>query len=86
MLGFGHLALRDSFNRRLFLTVLLITFPQFNFGFDQQGYSTTQAMDSFTRQFGVYDMKKKTWKLETTWLSYFNGFMYLGQGVGTTAI
>lgn len=82
MLGFGHLALRETFNRRLCLTILLITFSQFNFGFDQQGYSATQAMDSFIRQFGVHDMKKKKYVLETQWLSYFNGFMYLGQAFG----
>jgi SP family sugar:H+ symporter-like MFS transporter len=85
MLGFGHLALRQTFNRRLLLTVLLITFSQFNFGFDQQGYSNTQAMDSFVRQFGVLDGKTNKYKLETTWLSYFNGFMYIGQAVGTTS-
>ena len=51
MLGFGHLALRESFNTRLTLTVLLITISQFNFGFDQQGFASTQAMDAFAAQF-----------------------------------
>lgn len=82
MLGFGHLALRETFNTRLTLTVLLITFSQFNFGFDQQGYSATQAMDPFIRQFGVWNAKKNVHQLDTKWLSYFNGFMYLGQALG----
>ncbi|PCH03352.1 Major facilitator superfamily domain, general substrate transporter [Penicillium occitanis (nom. inval.)] len=82
MLGFGHLALRQSFNTKLTLTVLLITFSQFNFGFDQQGFSATQAMNAFQKQFGVYNAKSKTYRLNPAWVSYFNGFIYLGQAFG----
>lgn len=82
MLGFGHLALRQSFNTKLTLTVLLITFSQFNFGFDQQGFSATQAMNAFQKQFGVYSAKSKTYSLNPAWVSYFNGFIYLGQAFG----
>jgi MFS transporter, SP family, sugar:H+ symporter len=49
MFGFKHLALRQTFNKRLALAVTLIAISQFNFGFDQQGYSATQAMDAFER-------------------------------------
>jgi MFS transporter, SP family, sugar:H+ symporter len=83
MLGLGHLALRESFNRTLTLTVLLIAISQFNFGFDQQGFSSTQAMDAFDRQFGKWDPEKKKWYLPTVWLSFFNSFNYLGQAFGT---
>lgn len=82
MLGFGHLALRESFNKRLTLTILLICFSQFNFGFDQQGFSTTQAMDAFAKQFGYFDEKKQKYELDSVWLSMFNGFIPLGQATG----
>ena len=82
MLDFGHLALRETFNRRLILSILLITFSQFNFGFDQQGFAATQAMDSFAKQFGEWDPKKEVWYLPSVWLSWFNGLNYLGQATG----
>lgn len=81
MLGFGHLGLSSTFNRTLTLTVLLITVSQFNFGFDQQGFSTTQAMDAFQENYGVYNEEKGR-HLEPVWLSYFNAFNYLGQAAG----
>lgn len=77
-----HLALRETFNKRLTLAILLITFSQFNFGFDQQGFAATQAMDSFARQFGEYDEEAKEWFLPAVWLSWFNGINYLGQACG----
>jgi hypothetical protein len=85
MLGFGHLDLHGTFNRMLTLTVLLITISQFNFGFDQQGFSTTQAMDAFQESYGVYS-EEKGWHLEPVWLSFFNGFNYLGQAAGKLSI
>ena len=84
MLGFGHLRLKETFNHRLTLTVLLIAFSQFNFGFDQQGFATTQAMNAFDRQFGEYDKVTKSWILDPVWLSFFNGFNYLGQAFGNS--
>lgn len=83
MLGFTHLALRQTFNKRLTLAVTLIAISQFNFGFDQQGYSATQAMEPFIRQFGKWDAAEQEWMLPTVWLSFFNGFNYLGQAAGT---
>jgi len=78
-----HLALRETFNRRLTLAILLITFSQFNFGFDQQGFAATQAMDSFAKQFGEYNPEAKKYFLPPVWLSWFNGINYLGQATGT---
>ncbi|KAL1904345.1 hypothetical protein Sste5344_009963 [Sporothrix stenoceras] len=77
-----HLSLRASFNTRLTLTVLLIAVSQFNFGFDQQGFSSTQAMDAFAKQFGKYNEAKGTYALPTVWVSMFNSFIYLGQATG----
>jgi len=82
MLGFSHLRLRESFNTRLTLTCLLIAVSQFNFGFDQQGFSSTQSMNAFDKQFGEYNPKKKTWYLPTVWLSLFNGLQYFGFAAG----
>ncbi|EED23823.1 sugar transporter, putative [Talaromyces stipitatus ATCC 10500] len=62
-LGLNHLSLRQSFSVRLALAVLLIA--QFSFGFDQQGYSSTQAMASFKNQFGSYNAKMKKYTLDT---------------------
>ncbi|KAJ3547155.1 hypothetical protein NM208_g1656 [Fusarium decemcellulare] len=42
-------SLGKTFNKRLTFSVALIAISQFNFGFDQQAYSTTQAMDHFER-------------------------------------
>lgn len=86
MLGFGHLALRETFNKRLTLAILLITFSQFNFGFDQQGFAATQAMNSFAKQFGEWDPEKEEWFLPSVWLSWFNGFNYLGQAFGKITV
>lgn len=86
MLGLGHLDLGGTFNKTLTLTVLLIAFSQFNFGFDQQGYSATQAMDSFIRQFGTLNPKTGKQHLDPVWLSFFNGFNYLGQGAGMSSL
>ncbi|KAJ9639278.1 hypothetical protein H2204_003889 [Knufia peltigerae] len=82
MLGVKHLALRESFNLRLTLTALLIAVSQFNFGFDQQGFASTQSMNAFDKQFGRYNAKKHTYELPTVWLSYFNGFNYITFGFG----
>lgn len=85
MLGFGHLDLKGTFNARLTLTVLLIAFSQFNFGFDNQGFASTQAMDAFIKQFGSYNEKTKKYYLDPVWVSFFNGFMYIGQASGMLA-
>jgi MFS transporter, SP family, sugar:H+ symporter len=82
MARFGQLSLKQTFNVRLTLAVLLIAFSQFNFGFDQQGYASTQAMGAFAKQFGEYDPETKEYALPTVWLSQFNGFIYIGQATG----
>jgi hypothetical protein len=81
-----HLRLRETFNRQLTLSILLITFSQFNFGFDQQGFAATQAMNSFAKQFGEYDLTKNVYYLPTVWLSMFNGINFLGQAAGGSSL
>lgn len=76
------LSITKHFNRRLFLSVLLIAVSQFNYGFDNQAFAQTQAMDAFTRQFGEYNAKTKKYALPTSWLSLFNSTPYAGFAVG----
>ncbi|KIX06960.1 uncharacterized protein Z518_04936 [Rhinocladiella mackenziei CBS 650.93] len=65
-----------------FTFTVTLSVSQFNFGFDQQGFAATQAMDAFDRQFGKYNSKKGTYELPTVWLSLFNGLNYIGFGGG----
>ncbi|EXM16541.1 Major facilitator, sugar transporter-like [Fusarium oxysporum f. sp. vasinfectum] len=85
MLGFGHLDFRGTFNKRLTTAVLLITISQFNFGFDQQGFAATQAMTAFDKQFDHWDEVKQDYVLDTVWVSFFNGYIYLGQAFDVVA-
>lgn len=70
------------FNTKLALACSLIALSSFNYGFDNQAFATTQAMDSFTKQFGVYNSTKKAYALEPYWLSLFNSLNYIGFGAG----
>lgn len=73
---------RQHFNLQLTLACLLIAVSTFNYGFDNQAFATTQAMEPFTRQFGVYNPKTKKYALETYWLSLFNSINYAGFATG----
>ncbi|KAK9859455.1 Sugar/inositol transporter [Penicillium brevicompactum] len=75
MTGFHDV--KKYFNRKLALSCSLIALSSFNYAFDNQGFAQTQAMDAFSRRFGVYDDKTKTWSLDTQWKSYFNGLPYI---------
>ncbi|KAL1610693.1 hypothetical protein SLS60_002363 [Paraconiothyrium brasiliense] len=70
------------FNTRLALGCLLIAISSFSYGFDNQAFATTQAMDAFDKQFGVWNAKTKTWGLEPSWLSLFNSLNYIGFAFG----
>ncbi|KAH6673458.1 general substrate transporter [Halenospora varia] len=73
---------RKYFNQRLALSCSLIALSSFNYGFDNQAFATTQAMNAFTKQFGDYNAKKKTYALDPVWLSLFNSLVYIGFGAG----
>ena len=68
------------FNRRLLLVCSLIALSSFNYSFDNQGFSTTEAMNAFDKQFGVFS--GGTWILQPYWLSLFNSLNYIGFGAG----
>uniref|UniRef100_A0A8H7K9P3 Major facilitator superfamily (MFS) profile domain-containing protein n=1 Tax=Bionectria ochroleuca TaxID=29856 RepID=A0A8H7K9P3_BIOOC len=70
------------FNRRLAIAVSLIALSSFNYGFDNQAFATTQAMDAFDKRFGEYDPIKKTYYLPSTWLALFNSLNYIGFAAG----
>ncbi|KAH8799475.1 general substrate transporter [Xylogone sp. PMI_703] len=71
-----------SFNRTLLLSCCLIAVSQFNFGFDQTAFSTTQAMDAFEKKFGVYNSKSKTYSIQPYFLSLLNSLPYAGFAIG----
>ncbi|RKK94848.1 hypothetical protein BFJ71_g8715 [Fusarium oxysporum] len=70
------------FNRRLALSCVLIAVSTFNYGFDNQAFATTQAMDAFDKQFDVWNEKTGTYILEPSWLSLFNSLNYIGFAAG----
>ena len=76
---------RRLFNRTLALSVGLIAVSQFNFGFDQTAYSTTQAMDAFERQFGIYNPQKDDWEIDSDFLALLNSLPYIGFVAGTSS-
>ena len=69
---------RRLFNKTLALSVSLIAVSQFNFGFDQTAYSTTQAMDAFEHQFGIYNPKEGEWEIDADFLALLNSLPYIG--------
>ncbi|KAL1801703.1 hypothetical protein ACET3X_002045 [Alternaria dauci] len=72
----------ESFNTRLALGCLLIASSSFNYGFDNQAYATSQAMDAFAKQFGVLNPTTGHYVLEPSWLSLFNSLNYIGFAAG----
>ncbi|KZL68472.1 sugar transporter [Colletotrichum incanum] len=72
----------QHFNKRLFASVFLIALSQFNYGFDNQAFTSTQAMDAFERQFGEYDGATQQWKIPTYFLSLLNSLNYIGFAAG----
>lgn len=70
------------FNRRLALSFAVIAVSTLNYGFDNAGYATTQAMEPFQRQFGHFDEDAGIYRLPPQWLSLFNSLNYIGFGAG----
>ncbi|KAL4913654.1 general substrate transporter [Aspergillus aurantiobrunneus] len=70
------------FNRTLSLSVLLIAVSTFNYGFDNQAFATTQAMEAFTRHFGEYNESTGAYEIDSRWLSLFNSLNYIGFAAG----
>jgi MFS transporter, SP family, sugar:H+ symporter len=74
----------SQFNAALARSFFLIFLSTVNYGFDNQGFNTTQAMKPFKKSFGVWNSKAQTYALETYWLSMFNSLNYVGFAVGVS--
>jgi MFS transporter, SP family, sugar:H+ symporter len=70
------------FNRTLTLSFVVIAISTFNYGFDNAGYATTQAMDGFKQQFGQLNPSTGKYVLPTGWLALFNSLNYIGFAFG----
>lgn len=75
----------QHFNKNLVMACSVIAVSTFNYGFDNAGFSTTQAMDAFQRQFGEINPKTGRHYLPPAWLSMFNSLNYLGFATGVLA-
>ena len=70
------------FTKHLVIACGVVAISTFNYAFDQQGFSSTQAMDAFDKQFGYYDSKEELWTLDTYYLSLLNSLIYIGFASG----
>lgn len=71
------------FTRQLSGTVCLIALSTLNYGFDNQGIATSQAMDAYQKQFGDYDPDTDTYAIPGYFLSLLNGLPFIGFALGT---
>lgn len=72
----------SHFTPRLGAAVGLIALSTFNYGFDNQGIATGQAMTAYKRQFGVFDPGTNTYAISTYWTSLLNSLNFIGFAVG----
>ncbi|CAI7630766.1 unnamed protein product [Penicillium manginii] len=66
----------------LFFSTALLFVSAFNYGFSDQAFASCQAMDSFTRQFGVYKESTGKWALDPLFTSLYNSIKAGGQIIG----
>lgn len=74
------------FTPQLTMTVCLIAFSTFNYGFDNQGISTSQAMDAYDEQFGEYNPEDGTYAISPKNLSLLNSLPFIGFAVGASLL
>ncbi|KAL8282209.1 hypothetical protein RB597_009758 [Gaeumannomyces tritici] len=70
------------FNGQLALAFAVIAVSTFNYGFDNAGYATTQAMEPFQRQFGEWNAAAGMYRIPPYWLSLFNSLNFIGFAAG----
>ncbi|KAJ5966214.1 general substrate transporter [Penicillium waksmanii] len=66
----------------LFFSTTLLVVSAFNYGFSDQAFASCQAMDSFNRQFGVYEESTGEWAIEPLFTSLYNSIKAGGQIIG----
>lgn len=74
--------LKESFNLTMTLSSLLLICSSFSHGFDNQGFATIQAMDSFIEKFGQYDAQTGVYAIPPVFLSFLNSFQHIGFAFG----
>lgn len=72
----------QHFTTRLAMSVGLIALSTLNFGFDNQGIATSQAMIPYKKQFGEYNPKKKEYEIPAYFLSLLNSLNFIGFAIG----
>lgn len=60
----------------------LIALSSLNYGFDNQGLATSQAMATYKHQFGVYNPKTNSYAIPTYWTSLLNSLNFIGFAFG----
>ncbi|OKL63983.1 hypothetical protein UA08_00455 [Talaromyces atroroseus] len=72
----------SHFTPRLAAAVGLIALSSLNYGFDNQGIATSQAMAAYKKQFGTYDPKTDSYAIPTYWTSLLNSLNFIGFAFG----
>lgn len=70
------------FTKHLVFACGVVAISTFNYAFDQQGFNSTQAMDAFDKEFGLFNAEKVEWELEPYYLSLLNSLVYVGFAAG----
>ncbi|CZR67082.1 related to transporter (major facilitator superfamily) [Phialocephala subalpina] len=81
-MGLSDLPFTKHFTKNLAICTFLIGISVFNYGFDQTGFSTIQAMDPFIDRFGTRDPKTKKMEITPTNLSLLNSLPRITFGLG----
>ncbi|PCH06712.1 Major facilitator superfamily domain, general substrate transporter [Penicillium occitanis (nom. inval.)] len=68
----------SHFTPRLAAAVSLIALSSLNYGFDNQGLATSQAMATYKHQFGVWNPKTNSYAIPTYWTSLLNSLNFIG--------
>lgn len=72
----------SHFTPRLGAAVGLIALSSLNYGLDNQGIATSQAMTTYKKQFGEYDPSLGEYAIPTFWSSILNSLNFVGFAIG----
>jgi hypothetical protein len=66
----------------LIFSISLLVLSAFNYGFSDQAFATTQAMNSFIKEFGEHNVNTNTYAIPALFTSLYNSLKVGGQIVG----
>lgn len=66
----------------LIISISLLVLSAFNYGFSDQAFATTQAMNSFIKEFGEHNVNTNTYAIPALFTSLYNSLKAGGQIVG----